>query len=552
MGEITGGRLIGKALKAEGVKYIFTLNGGHIYNIFEGCEEEGIKIIDVRHEQVAGHAAEGWSRVTRTPGVAVVTAGPGVTDTVTAVANAYQAPSPMVVIGGNGSVRDWLSGGLQEFDSVTLMRSITNWSEQCATTYRLPDFVATAFRWATTGKLGPSYLEVPMDVINNRVEEDQVVFPTRSRTQARSPGDLELIKDAAKILAEAKHPVVMAGSDVWWCDAAAELRAFVEMIKAPVFLNGMGRGSIPPDHPNVGAQSRRFAMTQADAVMLIGVPLDFRLSFGRSTLIPSDAKVIHIMMDGHEIGRNRAIDVGIIGNAKVILQQLMDTLPGAGIEPTDDWLEKVQEEERGFKAGDEEMIKSDADPIHPMRLVGEIRNFLDPDATIVGDGGDIVTFGARVIRINEPGHWLDPGQFGCLGVGTGFAMAAQLARPGKQILLLNGDGAWGLNGMDMETMVRFKLPVVSVVSNNGGWGQTIHGVKRAYGRALGCYLDQNTRYDKMVEAMGGHGELVEHPDQIRPALERAFASGLPACINVLTDPEASYGTMPGRSQKRIS
>ncbi len=552
MPPVTGGRLIARALKNEGVEHIFTLNGGHIYNIYEGCADEGIKIIDVRHEQVAGHAAEGWAKVTRKPGVAVVTAGPGVTDTVTAIANAYQAPSPMLVIGGNASLREWLSGGLQEFDSVSVLRPITKWAQQCAQTTRLPWFVATAFRQATTGRMGPAYLEVPMDILHGKAEMDQVEFPTKYRTEAKAPGDPEMVKEAAKVLRNSKRPVVMAGSDVWWSDGAETLRAFVETIRAPVFLNGMGRGSIPPDHPNVGSMARRFALTQADAVFLIGTPIDFRLSYGKPTLINADAKVVQIMMDAGEIGRNRAIEVGIAGNAKLIMQQIMDALPGAGFEPTDDWLEKVRAEEAGFRASDEEMIKNNRTPIHPMRLVGEIRNFLDKDATVVGDGGDIVTFGARVIGIHKPGHWLDPGQFGCLGVGTGFGMAAQLARPGKQVLILNGDGGFGLNGMDMETMVRFKLPVVSVVANNGGWAQTIHGVTKMYGRALGCQLSQETRYDKMVEAMGGHGELVERPEQIRPALERAFASGLPACLNVITDPAASYGEMPGRSQKRIS
>ena len=552
MGQITGGRLVGKALKAEGVEYIFTLNGGHIYNIFEGVEEEGIKIIDVRHEQTAAHAAEGWARVTRKPGVAIVTAGPGVTGTVTAVANAFQAPSPIIVMGGNHSVQGALMGGLQEFDSVTLMRPITKWAQQCAHTNRVPDFVATAFRWATTGKPGPTYLELPLDVINGKVEESEVKFPTKYRTEARAAGDPEFIKEAAKLIKEAKHPVVMAGSDIWWCDAAATLREFVETLKAPVFLNGMGRGSISPEHEQVGAQSRRFAMTQSDLIILIGTIIDFRMSFGSPNLIPADATAIQIMMDGHEIGRNRAIDVGITGHAGLIMEQIMDGLPSTGFEATGDWVESVHEEELTYRAGDLEMMKSDADPIHPMRLVGEIRNFLDRDATVIGDGGDIVTFGARAIQIHEPGHWIDPGQFGCLGVGTGFAIASQLARPGKQVLLLNGDGAFGLNGMDMETMVRFKLPVVSVVANNGGWAQTIHGVSKVYGRALGCQLSQDTRYDKIVEAMGGYGEEVRRPQDIRPALERAFASGLPACLNVITDPEASYGTMPGRSQKRVS
>lgn len=551
MPDIDGGHLVAKALKAEGVEYIFTLNGGHIYDIYEGCADEGIKIIDVRHEQVAGHAAEGWSRVTRKPGVAVVTAGPGVTDTVTAVANAFQAPSPMVIIGGNSGIRSLLSGGLQEFDSVTLMRSITKWANQCADTSRIPDFIATAFRHATTPKQGPAYIEIPIDILGGRVPVEKVEFPKQYRTKAKMPGDSGYIQEAAKLIAKAQRPVVMAGSDVWWCDAAGELRELVERMKAPVFLNAMGRGSIPTGHPQLGAQARRFALTQTDLLVLIGTPVDFRLSFGKPNLLHPEAKMIHIMQDATEIGRNRAVEVGISGDSKLILRGLLNEMPRAGHEPHGDWLDKVMAEERGFKEGDQALRKNNSTPIHPMRLVAEIDQYLDKDATVIGDGGDIVTFGARAIGIHKPGHWLDPGQFGCLGVGTGFAIGAQLARPGKQVLLLNGDGGWGLNGMDMETMVRFKLPVVSVISNNGGWGQTIMGVKKRYGRALGCDLSQSTRYDKIVEAMGGHGELVERPEQIRPALERAFKSGLPACLNVVTDPNVGYGEMPGRSQKRI-
>jgi acetolactate synthase-1/2/3 large subunit len=550
MATLSGGHVFGKALKQEGVKYVFTLNGGHIYDLYEGCVDEGIEVIDFRHEQSAAHAAEGWAKVTGQPGVAIVTAGPGVTDAVTAVANAFQAPSPMILVGGNSAIREALMGGLQEFDAVTLLKSVTKWSQQVPEVRRIPDFMATAFRYATSERPGPAYVEIPIDIVNGQLEAEQLVLPTGYRTKARSYGDPEYVAQAAKLLKEAKHPMVIAGSDIWWCKANNELREFVEMIDAPVFLNSMGRGSLPSDHPNVGSLGRRYGMVNADVIFLVGVPIDFRLSYGRDVLFPKTAKVVQIMMDAEDIGKNRHIDVGIPGDVGVIMKQIREELRRSGYRsPGKDWLEAVMTEDKALKAEDEPFLNSDSTPIHPMRLMKELRDVLDRDATVVGDGGDIVTYAARVLRINEPGHWLDPGQFGCLGPGPGFAVAAQLARPGKQVALVFGDGAFGLNGMEMETMVRHKLPVVAVVGNNGSWNQTTQGVKRRYGRAIGTYLSQDTRYDKVMEGFGGYSERVTKPSEIRPALERAFKSGKAALLDVVIDQNASYGQLGGRSRQ---
>ena len=550
MAEISGGEAFGRALKQEGVEYIFTLNGGHIYTLYEGCEDNGIKVIDFRHEQAAAHAAEGWAKVTGKPGVAIVTAGPGVTGTITAVANAYQANSPMIVIGGNSAVRERLMSSLQEFDGVALMSSITKWSQQAQETRRIPDFVATAFRQATSGKPGPVYLEIPTDIVNGRIEEDDLVLPTGYRTAARAYPDPAYVRKIAETLKNSKHPAIVAGSDIWWSQAWDELRDFVEMIDAPVFLNSMGRGSIPSDHPNLGSTGRRYALVNSDAILLIGTPVDFRLSFGRDVLFNKDATVMQMMMDAEEVGKNRHIDIGVVGDVKATLQMTMDELRSMGYRsPGREWLEEVMTEDKALKEPDQEMLNSTQSPIHPMRLMKELRDFLDYDATVVGDGGDTVTFAARVLGINRPGHWLDPGQFGCLGPGTGFAAAAQLARPGKQVCIVFGDGAFGLNGMDMESMVRFNLPVVGIVGNNGAWNQTTQGVIRRTGRAIGTYLSQETRYDLIMEGFGGYGERVEDPEQIRPALERAFGSGKAALLDVVLDPHVSYGDMGGRSRQ---
>jgi acetolactate synthase-1/2/3 large subunit len=550
MAQIDGGRLFAKALKKEGVEYVFTLNGGHIYNLYEGCVDEGIKVIDFRHEQVAAHAAEGWAKVTGKPGVAIVTAGPGVTDAVTGIANAFQAPSPMILIGGNAGITDHLRGGLQDFDSATFLKPVTKFSEQVKRVERIPEYVSIAFRHATSGVPGPVYLEIPIDIVGGVAEEEDVKYPGSYRTQAKAFGDPEYVKQVVDILHTTERPMVLAGSDVWWNDASEELREFVEMIDSPVFLNAMGRGSIPSDHPNLGSLGRRYGLVKSDTVILIGTPVDFRLGYGADSMFPQSPRLIEIMIDGSKVGQNRDIDVGVVGDSKAVLRQIMDELRATGYKsPGKGWVEEVITEDQALKAADEGMLNSDQSPIHPMRLMKELRDILDRDATVIGDGGDIVTFAARVLNINEPGHWLDPGQFGCLGAGSGFAAAAQLARPGKQVCIVYGDGGFGLTGFDVESYVRFNLPIVSIVGNNGAWNQTTQGVVRRGGSGVGTYLSQETNYAQIMQGLGGYGERVTDPEEIKPALERAFGSGKAALLDVVIDPEVAYAAMGGRSRQ---
>tara|TARA_B100001146_G_C16170041_1_gene429617 strand:- start:82 stop:1746 length:1665 start_codon:yes stop_codon:yes gene_type:complete len=551
MGQIDGGHLFAKALKKEGVEYVFTLNGGHIYNLYEGCADEGIELIDFRHEQVAAHAAEGWAKVTGKPGVCIVTAGPGVTDAVTGIANAFQAPSPMIMVGGNAGIFDHLRGGLQDFDSATFLKPVAKFSEQVKRVERIPEYVSNAFRAATSGIPGPAYLEIPIDIVNGVTEEEDVKYPDRYRTESRAFGDPEYIQKVTDILKNAERPMVLAGSDIWWCDASTQLREFVEKINAPVFLNAMGRGSLHSDHPNLGSLGRRYGLVKSDAVVLIGTPIDFRLSYGEDRLFPQNPKLIEIMMDANKIGQNRAVDVGVVGDVGAIMDQVMESMDDSNYQSKGTaWVEEVMTEDKALKEADVEMMESNASPIHPMRLVRELRDALDEDATVIGDGGDIVTFAARVLNINKPGHWLDPGQFGCLGAGSGFAAAAQLARPGKQVCIVYGDGAFGLTGFDVESFVRFNLPIVCVLGNNGAWNQTTQGVLGRGGRALATFLSQDTDYAKIMEGMGGHSERVTDPNEIKPALERAFASGRPALLDVVIDPDISYGSMGGRSRQQ--
>ena len=536
MSEVDGGSLVAKALKAEGVKYLFVLWGFHIAPIIEGCEREGIRIIDTRHEQAAGHAAEGWARVTGQPGVAAVIAGPGVTDVVTAVANAFQAGSPMLVIGGRSPLNSFDKGTLQELDHIPFMKPITKWARTVFETRRLPEYVSIAYRHALAGRPGPVFLECPIDVLWTQVNESEVFFPepAKSRAASKIAGNPDLIKAAAKLLAASRTPVVIAGNTVYWSQASQELQQFIEALNAPVFLNGMGRGCISADHPQFFVYSRRFALSQADVAVLIGTEIDFRLNYGAPPLFNPKGKVIQIDIDPTEIGHNRNIDVGIVGDAREVLQQLLAELDKKRMPRRTTWLKKVRAFEGKRLRALEPLLNSDAVPIHPLRLLKEVCDFLDRDAIIVGDGGDIVSFAAQVLKTHYPGHWLDTGKLGCLGVGTGFAMAAKLAKPDKQVLIVHGDGSFGLNGMEFDTMVRHNIPVVSVIGNNRAWMPIVDG-DPGLARHLGW-----ARYDKMVEALGGHGEFVERPEQIRPALERAFASGLPAAVNVMIDQKAAY------------
>ena len=542
MALVDGGDLVARAIKLEGVDTIFTLCGGHVQAIFDACLDEEIKVIDVRHEQVAGHAAEGWSRATRRCGVAVVTAGPGVTDCVTAIANAYQNRSPLLVIGGRSPMMRFEMGALQEMDQVELLRPITKWTRCVYDTARIPEYIASAFRAALTGRQGPVFLEIPTDVLFRKVEEKDVYFPQSYRPQGRVYPDPKAIKSAAEIIAKAERPLIMAGSAIYWQNAHEELRHFVEVAQAPLYLNAMGRGSISQEHPLFFSRTRRNALGKADAIVVLGTPLDFRLSYGKR--FNPEARTIQVDTYPQELARNRDIDVTIEGDAKAALEMLIGELEGTQADHKE-WLTGLREGENKIRAQMEEWMNSDREPIHPLRLCREIAEFVDDNTIVVGDGGDIVSQASRILPINNPGQWYDPGPMGTLGVGTGFCMAINSVYPDKRILMVNGDGAFGLNGFEFDTFVRFNMPVVSVVGNDRQWGQITVGQRAMYGkdRVIASMLGDSARYDQVVEALGGHGEFVTEPAEIKPAIERAFASGKPACVNVIIDqkPEGVKG-----------
>jgi acetolactate synthase-1/2/3 large subunit len=530
---VHGGKLAARALKQAGVDCIFTLSGGHVMPIYDGCIDEGIRVVDVRHEQAATHAADAWSRLHPGKiGCAVLTAGPGVTDGVTGVANAWRANSPILVIGGQGPFSNLRRGSLQEMDHVSMMRPITKWADACYDTRRIPEYIEMGVRHAVSGIPGPSFLEIPMDVLMGQAEWDDTRLPTIHSAPPRLSPDRKDVVAALQILREATHPVLMSGTSVKWSDAAAELRAFIDEARIPSFANGMGRGTIPHDSPQFFNRVRREALKKADVVVLAGSILDFRLAFGRS--IPQDARIIQLDMDNVLIGQNRDADVGLVGNLACTFELMLQLMKDESIQlDFTAWRDELRVRERELAAEVEKNLNSDEVPVDPMRLCREIRDFVDENTILIGDGGDIVATAAKIVPVLREGAWMDPGPLGTLGVGMPFALAAQIAHPDRRVLIIYGDGSFGLNGFEYDTAVRFNLPIVGVVGNDAAWGQMLRPQVSMYGkdRAVATFLDY-TRYDRVVEALGGHGEYVERPEEIRPALERAFASGKPACVNV--------------------
>ncbi len=535
MAEIHGGRVVAKALKAENVPYIFTLCGGHVMPIYDGCVDEGIRVIDVRHEQTAAHAADGWARVTGQPGVAVVTAGPGLTDAVTGVASAHRANIPMLIFGGQGPRPFADMGSLQDMNHVELMRPITKWAASVPEGRRLAEYVSMAFRIATTGLPGPVYLEMPIDQLFNSYDETRLVFPGKYRTDAGTAGDPRYIERAFDLLRKAQRPVALVGSQLRWSKRREAYPVFAQTFGIPIYVNGLGRGSLPPDNPYFFSQTRKDALKQADVVLIFGTPLDFRLGYGRESHFNPAAAIIQVDLDGGEIGRNRPIDVGIVGDTGLVMEQLTtcaqsDGYSAAMVKP---WLDQMRQREQQKWERMRAEMESDAVPINPLRACKEIAAGLSKDAIVIGDGGDFVATAASVLRIYEQGHWLDPGPLGTLGVGPGYAMAAKLAKPKNPVVIVYGDGAFGLHGLEFEAMVRQKINVVGVIGNDAAWQQIRRGQVQLYGveRAVATGLSF-AHYERVVEALGGHGEYVERPEQIRPALERALAAGKPALVNI--------------------
>lgn len=531
-----GGELVALALKAQGIDTLYTLCGGHVAPIYDGCLNHNIHIIDFRHEQAAAHAADAHARLTRNVGVAVVTAGPGVTDAVTGVANAYQARSPMLLIGGAAPLATKGMGALQEMPQTEMFKTFTKASFTIERTEDIPTRLREAFATALSGRPGPVFIEMPFDVLLNAVEA--VPVDGRVTVEPVQP-DVNAMSQIFDILRNARKPVLIAGTQVYWDEGHTALRELTEQTNIPVFTNGAGRGTLPMDHPNCFKAVRSAATRDADAIVLIGTPLDFRLKYGRDDWNPN-ARLIQIENDEAELNHNRQADVALTANARLVLEALSEGLQGIRY---NDWRDELRAKEDNKNAQLEAWKELDSQPVNHFRFAAEIDRFIDEDTIVIGDGGDIVSACAKVLTITQPGQWLDPGPLGCLGVGVPFAIAAKTLFPRKRVLIINGDGSFGFNGFEFDTALRFGLPVVSIVGNDAGWGQIRTPQKNMLGadRAVATSLAP-TRYDQVVVALGGGGEQVEDPAQIVPALERAFASGKPACINVPLDEEGMTKT----------
>ena len=535
-----------RVLKQAGVGHVFTLCGGHILPIYDGCLDEGVTLIDTRHEQAAAHCADAYARLTRNVGVAMVAPGPGLTDAVTGVANAYAARSPLVLIGGAAPLGLRGLGALQEMEQVALLRPITKGSFTVPETRQIPEVLTTAIRTALSGRPGPVFVEIPVDLLMSTIEDRLAPIPTAYVHRPRGAADAAELATLERLLADAERPVVVAGGGIWWDDAAAALAAFAARAGVPVFMNGAGRGALPAGHPNAFGHARSLALASADLVLVLGTPLDFRLGYGRAPTFADNARVVMIDVDAADLGRNRALALGLVGDLGVILRQAAEVVPAAMAARVAPWLDTVRAAELEGRQKLAAFCAADTVPIAHYRLAAEIARVVGPDTTVVGDGGDVVGCASKIVALHRPGQWLDPGPLGCLGVGSSFALTAKLLHPERPVILIAGDGALGLNGMELETAVRFRLPYVCVVGNDGGWGQIRNPQLSFYGedRAVATSLPV-TRFDLFAEALGARGVLVREPRDLAPALDKALGSNEVWCVNVVLDPAAyrNTGTM---------
>ncbi len=537
MATLTGSELLARSLVSQGMDTLFYLMGGPMIETESGCIKLGARAIDTRHEQAAAMMAHAYSRLTRRPGVCMGCSGPGMTNLVTGIANAFVDAAPLVAVGGS-SPRVFLGmEAFQEIDQVAIVRPITKWATRILDAKRIPELVQTAFREATTGRPGPVYLDLPGDILGEAVEESAVKFPARWQAAPRAQGDPAAVAEAVALLARAERPLIIGGSGVWWSDAAAAFQAFVEATGIPFYTTPISRGTVPEDHELAFLNARAKAFAEADVLLAVGTRFNYVIQFGKAPRFAADLKVIHVDVDARQIGQNRPVDVPIVGDARAVLEQLTAQARGrldrGRFAP---WATKLRTLDTAKAAEMDAQMGTDQVPIHPLRLCKEVRDFLRRDAILVVDGQEILNYGRQSIPTFVPGHRLNSGPFGCMGVGLPFGVGAKVARPDAQVLVLHGDGSYGLNAMEIDTAVRHRIPVVVVISNNGGWTADPQGTKP--GRNLGY-----TRYDKVAQDFGAHGEFVEKPHEIRPALERAWASGKPAVVNVVTDGKARAQTI---------
>ena len=549
---ISGGGLVAKALKAEGVDTIFTLCGGHIIDIYDGCIDEGIRIVDVRHEQVAAHAADAYARQTGRLGCVVTTAGPGCTNAMTGIATAFRSESPVLHIGGQGALNQHKMGSLQDLPHVDMMAPITKFAAGVRSTERVADMISMAARECFSGAPGPAYLEIPRDTLDREVELSKVVLPEsgRYRGSTRSVGDPADIERLADILVAAKRPAILLGTQVWSGRAHEEAVNLIRQLNVPAYFNGAARGILPPGDTHHFHRTRRDAFNQADVIIIVGTPFDFRMGYGKR--LRSEATVVQIDMDYRTVGKNRDVSLGLVGHPGAILHAVLEATTGRkdnGAGAREVWLDELRTLEAQKTEKLMPQFLSDKSPISPYRVAWELNEFLTEDTVYIGDGGDVVTISAQAVQPRAPGNWMDPGALGSLGIGTGFAMATKLVHPNKEVLCYYGDGSFGMTAFDMETANRFDAPYIAVIGNNSAMNQIRFGQITKYGEQRGGVgnLLGDVPFSKFAEMLGGYGEEVTEAREIAPALQRARvavrSSGKSAVINVWVDPrEYAPGT----------
>lgn len=551
-GTISGGHLVAKALKNEGIDTIFTLAGGNIVDIYDGCVSEGIRIIDFRHEQVAAHAADGYARQTGQTGCLITTAGPGCCNAVTGIATALRSETPLLHIGGQGATSQYLQGSLQEFDHVKLMSPVTKWTASVRSTERIADMVSMGCREAWGEVPGPVYLEIPRDLLDRSVEQKDCVIPAAGhyRCSCKVMCSSAEIEKLADLLIHAEKPAVLFGSQVWNGRSHREALELVRMFNIPAYTNGAARGIFRSDDPLSFDRTRNKALAEADVILVVGTPFDFRLNYGK--LLNPAAKVIQIDQNYAVIGKNHDIELGLLGHAGSIFRAVMEAVSGNEKQKMasrrKEWVKSLRSAEEVALEKLMPLFKSENSLINPYRVAYELNEFLGEDTIYIGDGGDVVTISAQAVRPRRPGQWMDPGPFGSLGVGTGFAIGAKLANPDKEVVCYYGDGAFSMTAFDMETANRFKVPYLAVVGNNSAMNQIRYAQLAKYGeRGNVGNLLSDLPYGKFAEMMGGYGEEVHHPGDIALALQRGreavARTGKCAVINIWVDPqEWSPGT----------
>tara|TARA_B100001245_G_scaffold95567_1_gene69363 strand:- start:1303 stop:3057 length:1755 start_codon:yes stop_codon:yes gene_type:complete len=550
---VSGGHLVAKALKNEGVDTIFTLCGGHIIDIYDGCIDEGIRIIDVRHEQTAAHAADGYARQTGRLGCVVTTAGPGCTNAVTGVATAFRSESPILHIGGQSSLTQHKMGSLQDLPHVDMMKPITKFASGVFSTERIADMISMAARECFSGAYGPSYLEIPRDILDAEVQTARVVVPKPGsyRSSVKSIGDPADIEKLADILVKAERPAVLLGQQVWSSRGHEDAINFVRALDIPAYMNGASRGMLPQSDPHHFDRTRSDAFKNADVILIVGTPFDFRMGYGKR--ISKEATLVQVDQSYATVGKNRDISLGLAGDPGAILAAVSQAATGriddGARQQRQKWMVELREIEATKLDKLMPMFTTDQNPIHPYRLAYEINEFLGDDTIYIGDGGDIVTISAQAVRPRNPGQWMDPGALGSLGVGTGFSMAAKLAHPNKEVVCLYGDGAFGMTAFDMETAQRFGAPYLAVVGNNSAMNQIRYGQLSKYGEERGDVGNKlgDVPFSKFGDMIGGYGEEVTEAGQIQPAMQRAreaiAKTGKCAVVNVWVDPnEYAPGT----------